>query len=370
MPRLALHPRLTSVTLVALSLAATLALAACGGGDGGGLTTPPPPPDDDPPPSQSTDGPPPVGDVIYALDNGNRLLMFGTESANTISRLVKITGVPILKRIIGIDFRPSNRRLSGVGKDSRVYVIDTLTGAASPVGEPFSPEIASFFDIHFGMNFDPATDRIRLISNELGGNWSINPDDGTATTGQKPHYAAGDPHEGETAHIAGLTFIPASDLPASVIARHRASFSSAATGSGPCEELLMAMDTELGQMITSCDPDDGDFSTLGDIPEIESLACAELDYSGPGGGIWAAGQRINGFFNSIGTVDPESGAIDWKITVPDNYLIQSITFKPKDDGLGLRAPMSGRVASKRLSRPDFDQSSVDPVAMCRGSNPS
>ena len=33
--------------------------------------------------------------------------MFGTESADTLSRLVSITGLPILKRMIGIDFRPA-----------------------------------------------------------------------------------------------------------------------------------------------------------------------------------------------------------------------------------------------------------------------
>lgn len=130
----------------------------------------------------------------------------------------------------------------------------------------------------------------------------------------------------------------------------------------------MAMDTELGQMITSCDPDNGDFSSLGPIPGIESLACAELDYSGPGGGIWAAGQRINGLFNSIGTVDPETGAIDWKINVPDNYLIQSITFKPKDDGLGLRVSRTPRprFSVGKASAPVLDQAAVDPVALCRG----
>jgi Domain of unknown function (DUF4394) len=366
-----LIPRFSPKALIlTVPLITILALVGCGGGDGGGLTTPPP--DDDPPPSQTPDGPPdgpaPVGDVIYALDNGNRLLMFGTESANAISRLVSITGLPILKRMIGIDFRPSNGKLYGVGNDSRVYVIDTLTGAATPVGEPFTPEIASFFDIHFGMDFEPSTGRIRLVSNELGVNWSINPDDGTATTGKSPHYAAGDPHEGERAHIAGLTFVPASALPATATARHGDARIEASTTSGPCEELLMAMDNELGQMITSCDPDSGEFTSLGPIPEIESLACAELDYSGPGGGIWAAGQRINGFFNSIGTVDPESGAIDWKITVPDNFLIQSITFKPKDDGLGLRvAPTpSPRFSVGRASAPALDQAGVDPVALCRG----
>jgi Domain of unknown function (DUF4394) len=369
MPSLTLYRKFDAATLTALALAATFALAACGGGDGAsGDVTGPPPGDDpgnDPPPSGPADGPAPVGDVIYALDNGNNLLMFGSQSGESISRQVGITGLPILKRMIGIDFRASNGKLYGVGNDSRVYTIDTLTGAATAVGAPFSPAIISSFDIHFGMDFDPKTDRIRLISSELGGNWSINPDDGTAIAGNAPRYAAGDPHEGEVAHIAGLTHIPASQLPAAF--RMSLSLSS----SGPCEDLAMAIDPALGQLITSCDAGGIDWAGFADVPGIESLACVELDYSGPGGGIWAAGQRINGALNSLGTVDPATGAIDWKVNVPDNYLIQSITFKPKDPLAGQRVRSTRPSLSARSAAgPVTDAAGVDPVAMCRGGGAS
>jgi hypothetical protein len=108
---------------------------------------------------------------------------------------------------------------------------------------------------------------------------------------------------------------------------------------------------------------------------MESLACVELDYSGPGGGIWATGQKINNSFNNIGTVDPESGAIDWKVSVPDNFLIQSITFKPKDDGLGgLRVSRTGptRPTLSVASAPSANtlEPGVDPVALCRGAGGS
>jgi hypothetical protein len=370
MPSLTLHRKFDAATLTALVLAATIALAACGGGDGGGDVTGPPPsdgPGNNPPPDQPADGPAPVGAVIYALDNGNNLLMFGTESGETISRKVGITGLPILKRMIGIDFRASNGKLYGVGNDSRVYTIDTLTGAAMAVGGPFSPGIISSFDIHFGMDFDPATDRIRLISNELGGNWSINPDDGTAVSGNTPRYAAGDANEGQAAHIAGLTYIPAAELPGG----GAAGLSMSRSASGPCELVAMAIDPELGQTITSCDADSGDWNTLGDLPEIESLACAELDYSGPGGGIWAVGQGINGALNSLGTVDPVSGKIDWKVRVPDNWLIQSITFKPKDPLASLRVRSTRPSLSVRSAAgPVAKAAGVDPVALCRGGGAS
>ena len=369
MPSLTFHRKFDAATRTALVLAATLALAACGGGDGGsGDVTGPPPGDDpgnDPPTSGPADGPAPVGDVIYALDNGNNLLMFGSQSGESISRQVGITGLPILKRMIGIDFRASNGKLYGVGNDSRVYTIDTLTGAATAVGAPFSPAIISSFDIHFGMDFDPKTDRIRLISSELGGNWSINPDDGTAIAGNTPRYAAGDPHEGEVAHIAGLTHIPAAQLPAAF------RLSMSASSSGSCEDLAMAIDPELGQLITSCDAGSIDWEKFADIPSMESLACVELDYSGPGGGIWGVGQGINGALNSLGTVDPATGAIDWKVKVPDNWLIQSITFKPKGPLPGQRARSTEPSLSVRgVAGPVADAAGVDPVALCRGAGAS
>ncbi|HEU5170341.1 MAG TPA: DUF4394 domain-containing protein [Gemmatimonadales bacterium] len=358
-----------------LALLALMAALGCGGG--GGLTEPPPGGGSDGGGSDGggsdgggSEGPAPVGMVIYAVDNGNRLLMFGTESGSTISRLMPITGLPILKRIVGIDFRPSNGKLYGVGNDSRVYLIDKQTGAATPVGSgPFSPKIISAFDIHFGMGFDPVTDRIRLISTELGVNWSINPDDGTAVTGQSPRYAAGDPHEGATPRIAGLAYAP----PA-VSARSGAFHARMAqlAASSPCDDLMYAIDTELAEIIGSCDPDEGDFTSLGPIPGITAAACAELKFAPSGplglGRLWASAQRGVDNLNSIGSVDPESGLITWHVNVPDHWLIQSITFEPPDDGIpGGTVEPAGRHVSARLSAAaSAEAPPADPLAHCLG----
>ena len=131
----------------------------------------------------------------------------------------------------------------------------------------------------------------------------------------------------------------------------------------------MAIDPGLGQLITSCDAGSIDWEKFADIPDFEGLGCAELDYSGPGGGLWALGQGVNGALNSLGTVDPATGTIDWK--VPDNWLIQSITFKPKDPLAGLRVGSTKPSLSVRgVAGPVADAAGVDPVALCRGSGAS
>ncbi len=289
-----MNRQLTSLALTALLLA-TFALLGCGSGSGDIL----PPPDDDPDPPADDPGLPTgevKGKAIYAVDLDNRLLLFGTESPGTIARVRPITGLPFLKRIVGLDFRPSNGKLYGVGNDSRVYIIDTLTAAATPVGSgPFTPQIASFFDIHFGMGFDPVTERIRLISAEGGMNWSINPDDGTAVRGGTPHYAAGDPNEGKRIKIAGLAYVPMSASASAATLRR----GSASLAAGP-NWILEAIDAENGVLGEFIDVETGEFIGLGPIDSYTGAACTEVKFDGDV--VWAVFQATTGSIGAFSLV--------------------------------------------------------------------
>ena len=315
---------LRKVGLATLVLAMLTALACS---DGSSPLEPPPIDDggDNPPPPPAADY---EGYLMYAVDLNNRLLLFGSESPTTISKSMKITGLPILNRIVGIDIRPSTGELYGVGNDSRVYIIDTETGEATGVGSAFSPKIASFFDIHFGMGFDPVTERIRLIAAESGGNWSIDPDDGTATLGPNAHYAVGDVHEGRHPMIMGLAYTPPSGSAMDATALGTAAARLMAMG--PCEDLMWAIDAEIAEMIGSCDPDEGDFTSLGPLPGFTAVAgCGELKFDpGQPGGLWLSIVEGANYVNSLGTVDPETGLIKWRGSVPDESPIQAIAFDP------------------------------------------
>ncbi len=131
------------------------------------------------------------------------------------------------------------------------------------------------------MGFDPVTSRIRLIAAESGTNWSIGPDDGVAVRGKNVHYAAGDPNEGSQPAILGLAYTP----PGAATAR-AGSLRGVSARLGPqdlCEDLMWAIDAKLAEVIGSCDPDEGDFTSLGPMEVIGGgavvFSCGELKFN-------------------------------------------------------------------------------------------
>ena len=250
--------RIRAAALAFLTLTATLAALGCGKGGGGGLTDPgTDDTDPDDPAPVGWPGPAPVGQVLYAVDLSNNFLVFGTESFDALTAKMRIEGLPILKRIIGIAIRPSNGKLYGVGNDSRVYTIDPLTAVATPVGGPFSPAIVSVFDIHFAMDLEPNGDRVRLIAAESGANWSISLDDGSAVSGESARYGAGAPLEGQTPRLLGMAYAPPADT----------------TDASLCQNLAYGVDADEAIMIASCDPASGEWwPTVSEEPPQGSLS--------------------------------------------------------------------------------------------------
>lgn len=247
-----------------------LLMSACG--DGSDPTGQPPIQDPIGPPTPPSEV---QGHALYAIDDENHLYVFGTENPGTIALAVPIRGLPFLRSMVGIDFRPSTGVLYGVGNDGRVYVIDGDTGEATAVAsEPFTSDIGSFD--HFGMAFEGNPERIRLISGG-GRNWSIDPDDGTAVRESDARYAAGDAHEGETLRISGLSMAPAGTVSGSLAAGMQQVAGSAAN---PVEALIY--DSFNGMLAGAVDPATGEFQSLGPIDGISNTQCAAVTFD-PGG---------------------------------------------------------------------------------------
>src|SRR4051794_14048082 len=121
----------------------------------------------------------PASAVLIYATSGSQIASFDSASPTVVSS-VAVSGMALGEHLVGIDTRPATQQLYGVGSTNHLYVIHPVTGAAIQVGP------ANQFDLHGGgidyaVDFDPVTDRLRVID-EAGHNFRLNPDDGSLTT--------------------------------------------------------------------------------------------------------------------------------------------------------------------------------------------
>jgi Domain of unknown function (DUF4394)/FG-GAP-like repeat len=112
--------------------------------------------------------------TIYGVTTANQLVRFDSATPGTVSAPQAITGLQTGENIVGIDFRPANGQLYGLGSSSRLYTINITTGAATIVGAAGAFTLTG---TNFGFDFNPTVDRIRVVS-DTGQNIRLNPDTG------------------------------------------------------------------------------------------------------------------------------------------------------------------------------------------------
>lgn len=113
-------------------------------------------------------------EIIYGTDDLNGLFTFDSASAIAATR-IPLTGLQTGETLVGIDVRPATGVLYGIGSTSRVYTINTTTGAATQIGGTGAFTVNG---TRFGVDFNPIPDRIRLVS-DADQSLRINPNDGT-----------------------------------------------------------------------------------------------------------------------------------------------------------------------------------------------
>ncbi|MBU1360955.1 MAG: DUF4394 domain-containing protein [Gammaproteobacteria bacterium] len=161
---------------------AVLGLAACGGGGGNDSPALPVIPGTPIPPVGS--GPVQVGDTI-ALAAGN-LISFNRAAPGTLVGTVAVTGVPSGESLLGIDIRPADGKLYALGSTGKIYLLDPATGQATfksalTVAAGDDNPFAALDGTRFAVDFNPAADRLRVISN-TGQDLRVNVDTGAAIT--------------------------------------------------------------------------------------------------------------------------------------------------------------------------------------------
>ena len=136
------------------------------------------------------------GKRVLGLTSDQRLVCFRRFTPAQARTVGSISNLQTDTAILGIDHRPADGKLYGVGNQGGIYTVDPMTAKASLVsrmnvaGVPFVPSGTSF-----GVDFNPAADRLRVVSDN-GQNVRANVVDGATTVDSGLNYTLGTPATG------------------------------------------------------------------------------------------------------------------------------------------------------------------------------
>jgi hypothetical protein len=229
-----------------------------------------------------------AGETIYALTKSNQLLKFSSANPCRIDSRQRVTGLQSGEKLLGIDFRPLNGQLYGLGSTSRLYTIDPQSAAATPVGtQPFS---ATLQGTSFGFDFNPTVDRIRVVS-DSGQNLRLHPDTGgVAAVDGNLAFNPTDPNAGKQPSVVGAGYTN--------------------NTAGVTSTVLYDIDSELNALVTQTPPNTGTLNTVGSLG-VGADKMTGFDIS-PSGTAYAALDRQSGSQGCKGesrlaTIDLASG---------------------------------------------------------------
>jgi hypothetical protein len=98
--------------------------------------------------------------AIGLSSSGKNLTVFSLTTGKRTKALGQATGLSGDVRLIGIDERPADHKIYGVGDKGGIYVVYRADGRVRKVSQLSVPLAGS----HFGVDFNPAADRLRIIS--------------------------------------------------------------------------------------------------------------------------------------------------------------------------------------------------------------
>ncbi|HXD50703.1 MAG TPA: DUF4394 domain-containing protein, partial [Burkholderiales bacterium] len=223
-------------------------------------------------------------ELVTGLTVTNTLVTFDSATPGAVSAPVAITGLGAGEFLVAIDRRPATGQLYGLGSASRLYVIDTVTAAATQVG---SSGAFTLSGTAFGFDFNPTVDRIRVTTTTTQ-NLRLNPNDGMlAATDSALAYATGDANFGATPRIVGSAYTN--------------NFSAATTTT------LYDIDSNLDILATQLPPNNGVLNTVGALG-VNTSDLVGFDISGLTGMAFASLTAPGAATSSLFTVNLATGA--------------------------------------------------------------
>ncbi|HKG15603.1 MAG TPA: DUF4394 domain-containing protein [Pyrinomonadaceae bacterium] len=152
---------------------------------------------------------------LVGLTDSNRLVLFDSTEPERVVGAVDVTGLQPNEQLLGIDIRPATGVLYAVGSTSRLYTVNTVTGAATQVGSgPFAPalNVSEGGGFEVGMTFDALQDWIRVVSN--GQSLRLDPNSGIVVALDGPLFNTSPGEDaGRVPAVTGLAQEPGFPLP-------------------------------------------------------------------------------------------------------------------------------------------------------------
>ncbi len=267
--------------------------------------------------------PPPPLTTAYALTPDNRIVGFSLANPQNVISDFPVTGLQAGESLLGIDYRPANGVLYGVGSSNRLYTINPKTGEANPVGSgqfavPLTPGAVGF-------DFNPTVDRLRFV-NQVGQNARLNPDTGaivdsdTLTGGiqldRNLAYATGDRNSGNP--------------PAGVGAAYVNNFA------GATSTTLFVIDSNADVLVRQDPPNNGVLNTIGSLG-IDASSILGFDIRSIGGrDVAVAALEVKGV----------SGLYNINLSTGQASFVSKIGDGKKISGLALPLPTAYALTTK------------------------
>jgi hypothetical protein len=255
--------------------------------------------------------------ILLGLTANNRINWYSPELPGIAFLSVPITGLESGETILGIDNRPANGMLYGLGSANRVYTISPFTGVATRVGQnTLNPALRG---TTFGFDFNPVPDRIRVVS-DARQNLRINPDTGAVadadpnTDGVQPDgnlaYDSADVNKDATPRLAGAAYTN--------------------SVAGATSTTNYAIDTGLDVLVTQgsvggtpVSPNTGRLFTVGRLG-VDASDAVGFDIT-PSGRAFAALTRSGESTSTLYTIDLSTGAARSVGTLGGGQVIRGLT---------------------------------------------
>jgi hypothetical protein len=253
---------------------------------------------------------------VVGLTTDMQLVCFKEKRPDDARSVGFISGLMSGDALVGIDYRVQDGLLYGVSRTGGVYRIDTATAVAMKV----SNLTVALEGSSFGVDFNPAADRLRVVSN-TGQNLRHNINTGGVTIVDDPlDYPPATPVNAVGPNALMIT--------GSAYTNNDLSASTATT--------LYALDTMLDQIALQSPPNDGTLAATGKLG-IDVAAETGFDiYSSVRGGVTTGVRALASLATADGKsglygIDLPTGKASWRGAFPAQYRVIGIAIPLDQD---------------------------------------